>query len=241
MCFPSCMKRSLSSRDSDALILLASKPVVSVDPHTVVFDAIWPEWNGGGGSGAIGSSTSSFTYLASGSGGNANGTIKAAVRAPVNKRRKAGAASSNMTDADVLVAAVMAAAGGSSAPSCESVSVSSVRPSVPVTVSIAPTLTDPAPIAGAGHSTGSLSAPLSFPCPECGQTFAKRPYLQAHLVVHAGVRPYRCIECDVSFTHRSTWASHNRVLVSKYTHTHTHTQSGCCRLVSDSVFIGRPA
>ncbi|XP_039608407.1 zinc finger protein 717-like [Polypterus senegalus] len=42
-----------------------------------------------------------------------------------------------------------------------------------------------------------------FHCNDCGKSFACRAYLQTHQKIHAGVKPYCCIECSKTFTHKS--------------------------------------
>lgn len=53
------------------------------------------------------------------------------------------------------------------------------------------------------HNTGTRHQ-----CEECGKCFRNRFNLNAHLIIHAGTRPFKCEFCDAGFSHPNSLKSH---------------------------------
>ncbi|CAM4680488.1 uncharacterized protein [Lepidochelys kempii] len=45
-------------------------------------------------------------------------------------------------------------------------------------------------------------------CSECGKSFTRQEYLQIHLKIHRGERPYKCNKCKKSFRHKTSLVLH---------------------------------
>ncbi|XP_037754982.1 zinc finger protein 585B isoform X2 [Chelonia mydas] len=45
-------------------------------------------------------------------------------------------------------------------------------------------------------------------CSECGKSFTRQEYLQIHLKIHRGERPYKCNKCRKSFRHKTSLVLH---------------------------------
>ncbi|XP_015981390.1 zinc finger protein 777 isoform X1 [Rousettus aegyptiacus] len=82
-------------------------------------------------------------------------------------------------------------------------------------------------------SSGSGGGPKPYKCPECDSSFSHKSSLTKHQITHTGERPYTCPECKKSFRLHISLVIHQRVHAGK------HEVSFICSLCGKS--FSRPS
>ncbi|KAK8745640.1 hypothetical protein OTU49_000300 [Cherax quadricarinatus] len=81
----------------------------------------------------------------------------------------------------------------------------------------------------AGMLTGEIGGRQ---CPYCPRTFAFPSYLQRHLTLHTGEKPFRCHRCNSRFTRRNHLKEH-----LKRKHTQSQTSQTSHQILPSSNFV----
>ena len=54
-----------------------------------------------------------------------------------------------------------------------------------------------------------------YVCAQCGKKFARKRYLDNHVLLHAGVKPFACTECSRAFSHEESLHTHKNLHTGK--------------------------